>query len=135
MAASADRAGPCELVKSMVTKNYPNGGTMDEPELFSTGPVEGDTVRDMRSAIEQWQLDGKVLGAAQRRALLDQALACDLAKIRRSATNLTGATGCLADLMREFGLLGDTPPPGGTPDDPLGQFLSRVEAAANGSPD
>ena len=108
----------------------------DQPAgLFDAPSAAGSTVEDMTRAIAQWQLDGKVLGGAQRRALLDQALACDLAKARRSATNLTGATGGLAMLLREFGLLGDTPPPGGTPTDPLGQFIAAVEAAANGTPD
>jgi hypothetical protein len=105
---------------------------MTQSGLFDVGPADGATVAVMRSQLQAWQAAGRAVAPVVRRALIDQAHAVDLARSASRATQISGASRVLLELLQGFHLVDDAPP---GRDDPFDAFVARVEAAANAGHD
>lgn len=98
---------------------------MTEP-LFDVDDPAGSARAAMAAQIGAWQLAGRAVSLVVRQMLLDQAHAVDLARQARRATQISGASRVLLELLVGFRLLDDAPPP---PDDPFAKFLADITGA------
>jgi hypothetical protein len=96
---------------------------MTDPGLFPDLAGAGQAEQAMAAQITAWQAAGRAVSLVTRRMLLDQAHAVDLARLSRRATQISGASRVLLELLVGFHLLDDSPPP---VDDPFAKFLADV---------
>jgi len=99
---------------------------MTEP-LFSVDADPGAARSAMAAQIGAWQTAGRAVSLVVRQTLLDQAHAVDLARQARRATQISGASRVMLELLVGFRLLDDAPPP---VDDPFDRFLAEVRGDA-----
>ena len=99
----------------------------EDGALFDPPDLRGATWQDMRLQIEAWQAQGRAVGPIVRRALLDQSIALDLAKAARRATQISGASRVLLELLQGFHLTDDAPP---APDDPFLRLVEQIRGDA-----
>ena len=99
---------------------------MTEPTLFDVGPRDGLAVAAMRVQIDAWETAGQAVSTVERRALIDQAHAVDLARLARRPSQISSAHKVLLELLKGFGLLDDAPPAGAS--DPFQTFIDAVMA-------
>ena len=94
----------------------------DNNALFPLGD-DGPAVAAMQRQIDAWQASGRALSVVVRRMLIDQAHAVDLARSSRRATQVSGASRVMLELLQGFRLLDDGPAPA---DDPFTRFVAAV---------
>lgn len=90
--------------------------------LFPIGEP-APAVAAMERQIDAWQASGRALSVVVRRMLIDQAHAVDLARSSRRATQVSGASRVMLELLQGFRLLDDGPAPA---DDPFTAFVAAV---------
>jgi len=99
---------------------------MTEPALFDDPAAGvGPTQAAVAAQITAWQAAGRAVSLVVRQLLLDQAHAIDLARGARRATQISGASRVMLELLQGFRLLDDSPPP---VDDPFAKFLEDLTA-------
>lgn len=100
------------------------------PALFDAAATTAGVMR--RAMIENlglWRKAGRAISPATSVVLLAQSDAVDLALSFGKATQVSGATRVLLELLTGFKLLDEVPAAGGAT---LDAFLAEVEKAANG---